>query len=127
MSCTDNSKFGTSSSGQSVYSLRYVVWYTDVSASIRYMYDPFSVTILNQCADATLSLATGTSAQTVYVTSAPASVPSQAGNIVFSPATCSAYTALVEVLDGSAWTSLVTNPLYAALITSANSNPALTI
>jgi len=47
LSCTDNSKFGTKSSGQDVFQLRYVVHYTDVAADIRYVYDPFTVTIRN--------------------------------------------------------------------------------
>jgi hypothetical protein len=59
LSCSDNTKFGISSLGQDVFHLRYVTWYTDVTASIRYVYDPFTVTIKNACADQTLSVTDG--------------------------------------------------------------------
>lgn len=47
LSCSDNNKFGTTSSGVNVYHLRYKVYYTDVPSNIRYLYDSFTVTIKN--------------------------------------------------------------------------------
>jgi hypothetical protein len=56
LSCTDNTKFGINSASQDVFFLRYMIWYTDVTASVRYIYDPFTVTIKNACYDQTLSV-----------------------------------------------------------------------
>lgn len=56
LNCSDNSKFGVGALGQDVYYLRYRTWYTDVTASIRYVDDPFTVTIKNACVDQTLSV-----------------------------------------------------------------------
>jgi hypothetical protein len=56
LSCTDNSKFGINSSGQDVFYLRYVIWYTSLTSGWRYVYDPFTVTIKNACSEQTLSV-----------------------------------------------------------------------
>lgn len=137
VSCTDNSKFGTTSIGQDQFNLRYVVWYTDVTASIRYLYDPFMVTIFNQCTEATLSIADAsrTAPFNVFVTSVATTVSSKLPSITITPAACTTVDALVEVYDDvnlMNWTSLTTNTFYSKFLTDGttpqvNTNPALTI
>ena len=132
--CTDNTKFGANSDGKDVFQLRYKVYYTSASSTIRYVYDPFTVTIFNKCTTATLSVAASakTGAKNAYVSSAAFTVASIETSITKSPATCTTIDYLVEIFDDTVgWTSDITNSLYAALLTDGivathpNNNPAV--
>jgi len=108
-----------------------------VTANIRYVTDPFTVTVYNSCTEASLSIADAsrTLPFEAYVTSAAVSVSSKLPSITITPAMCSVVDALVEVYDDISlmnWTSLTTNTLYSKLLTDGtttqvNTNPALTI
>lgn len=136
LSCSDNTKFGVDSDGKDVFYLRYKLYYTNASSSIRYIYDPFTLTIFNKCTETTLTIADAarTAAKNAYVSSAVYTVPSIEPSITKTPSTCTTLDYLVEVFDDSSgnWTSLITNALYAALITDGttthpNNNPAVKI
>jgi hypothetical protein len=118
--------------------MRYSAYYTDCTTSKRTIYDPFTVTIKNPCAEATLSVADSarTGSKSAYVDATSSfTVASIAGSITKSPATCTNLSYLVEIYDDETllnWTSLITNTVYAALLTDgtttdANNNPAVKI
>lgn len=78
--------------------------------------------------------ASRTAAKSAYVGSAVYTVASIEPSITKTPSTCTTIDYLVEVFDDSSgnWTSLITNALYAALITDGttthpNNNPAVKI
>jgi hypothetical protein len=130
MSCTDNTKFGITSTGQSTYTLRYVVYYTLADVNVVQLKDPFNVAIINQCNSGTLSLADSarTTTQTVYVADAAAvQVPSISSSITVSVAACTTFNVLVQIYDDDSlmnWTSTTTNALYAALLTDGTTTQA---
>jgi len=136
LSCTDNTKFGTNSSGKDVFELRYKLYYTQATTSIRYVYDSFPVTIFNKCTETSLSVPVTSlsGAKTAYVTATAAfTVASIEPSIVKTPSTCTTIDYLVEVLDSNVgWTSDITNALYASLLTDGttthpNTNPVVSI
>jgi len=116
LSCSDNTKFGNNSAGQDVFFLRYVIWYTSVTANTRYVYDPFLVTIKNACSEQTLSV---TDAQRTQTQSTVAGTLLTVNGITYTNsasayASCSIDT-LVEVYDdvtAMTWTSLSSNAFY---------------
>ena len=118
--------------------MRYSAYYTGCTTGKRTIYDPFTVTIKNPCAEATLSVADSarTGSKSAYVDAASSfTVASIAGSITKNPATCTNLSYLVEIYDDDTllnWTSLITNTVYAALLTDgtttdANNNPAVKI
>lgn len=120
--CTDNTKFGINSAGQDVFYLRYVTWYTLVTSSIRYVYDPFTVTIRNQCADQqlTVSDAQRTAPQSIVAGTTLNVAGISYTNTASGQPTCVIDT-LVEVQDMQTkfnWTSSSSNAFYAAFFDS---------
>jgi hypothetical protein len=124
LNCDDSTKFATSSGGQQVYQLRYVMFYTDVpSGSVSKRYDPFTVTILQDCSEATISIADSdrTSSKAVYVSDTVAlSVDGVSSVFTFTPSTCTTLNVLVQIYDDDSlmnWTSDPTNDMYKSLLT----------